>query len=148
MQDLNDNMPELKIEHLDDGYGDGLILLTQDSGGNNDSVAIHPIHLRYMAEKMGLVESSDPTTHKTIVTLTRRMNLLRNRIEHLADWLENHSDGKHVDLSYGQIYATATAEIANEFCADLIDSTPVTVNVDSKKPAATKLPASPQALLI
>ena len=117
---MNDNIPDLKIEMMNDGQGDGLILLEQDSGGNIDRVAIHPIQLRYMAEKMGLVESSDPTTQKTIATLTRRLHLLRERIDHLANWLANHSDTQHADLSYEQTYSTATADIADEFCAELM----------------------------
>ena len=63
---MNDNIPDLKIELMEDGQGDGLILLEQDSGGNIDRVAIHPIHLRYMAEKCGLIETSDPLAQKTI----------------------------------------------------------------------------------
>ena len=74
---MNDSFPELKIEHLTDGMGDGLILLEQNSSGNIDRVAIHPVQLRYMAEKMGLVESSDPQAQKTIATLTRRLHVLR-----------------------------------------------------------------------
>lgn len=122
MQDLNDNIPELKIERMDDGYGDGLILLEQDSCGNVDRVAIHPIHLRYMAEKFGLIATSDPLAQKTIATLTRRLLVLRDRVDFLADWLANHSDSRHADLSYEQTYASATADIAYEFCAELMDA--------------------------
>lgn len=119
---MNDNIPELKIERMDDGHGDGLILLEQDSGGNIDRVAIHPIHLRYMAEKMGLIETSDPTAQKTIATLQRRMVLLRDRIDNLHSYLVNHSDHKHADLSYEVTYATACIDLADEFCADLVDT--------------------------
>ena len=119
---MNDNIPELKIEMTDDGQGDGLIFLEQDSCGNIDCVAIHPIHLRYMAEKMGLVESSDPTAAKTIATLQRRMLVLRDRLENLHDYLVNHSDHRHADLSYEVTCATACLDIADEFCADF-DST-------------------------
>ena len=115
---MNDSIPDLKIELMNDGQGDGLILLEQDSGGNLDRVAIHPVHLRYMAEKWGLVESSDPRAQKTIATLQRRMLLLRGRIDHLGEYLALHSDSRHADLSYEQTYATATADIAEEFCAD------------------------------
>ena len=118
-----DNIPELNIELMDDKQG-SLILLEQDSGGNLDRVAIHPIHLRYMAEKFGLIETSDPLAQKTIAMLTRRLHLLRNRIDFLADWLANNSDSKHADLSYEQTYARATADIAGEFCAELVDTMP------------------------
>ena len=82
-----------------DEQGDGLILLEQDSRGNIDRVAIHPLHLRYMAEKMGLIETSDPTAQKTIAALQRRMLALRDRIENLSEWMAKYSDHKHADLS-------------------------------------------------
>lgn len=119
---MNDSIPDLKIELIDDGVGDGLIKLTQDHCGNVDTVAIHPMHLRHMAEKMGLIELSDPKAQKTIATLTRQMLALRERIDYLADWLANHSDHKHADLSYEMTYATATADIAEAFCFDLCKS--------------------------
>ena len=114
---MNEAIPDLKIESMNDEHGK-LILLEQDSGGNTDRVAIHLIHLRYMAEKWGLVESSDPTAQKTIATLQRRMVALRDRIGHLHDYLVNHSDHRHADLSYEVTYATASIDIADEFCAD------------------------------
>lgn len=115
---MNDNIPDLKIELMTDGQGDGLILLEQDSGGNIDRVAIHPIHLRYMAEKMGLVLSSDPTAAKTTATLQRRMVALRDRINNLADWMARHSDHKHADLSYETTQLDAMADLAREWCHD------------------------------
>lgn len=126
---MNDNIPELKIELMDDSIG-SLILLEQDSCGNLDRVAIHPIHLRYMAEKFGLIESSDPQGQKTIATLTRRLHLLRDRIGHLHNYLVNHSDHKHADLSYEVTYTTACIDLADEFCAELVDT--VTPSNDTK----------------
>lgn len=115
---MNDSIPDLKIELMDDGIGEGLIILEQDDSGNVDRVAIHPLHLRYMAEKMGLIETSDPQAAKTIATLTRRMRLLRDRIDRLHNYLVNHSDHKHAALSYEVTYATACIDLADEFCAD------------------------------
>jgi hypothetical protein len=117
-----DSIPDLNIELMEDKHG-SLILLEQDSCGNIERVAIHSIHLRYMAEKFGLIETSDPDTHKTIATLTRRLLVLRDRIGHLSDHLANQSDNKHADLTYGRAYATASADIAAEFCAELLDTT-------------------------
>src|ERR1035437_5352626 len=114
-----ENIPELNIEMMDDSAG-SLIILEQDSGGNLDRVAIHPIHLRYMAEKFGLIETSDPLAQKTIATLTRRLHLLRDRVDFLADYLANNSDSDHADLSYAQTYVRATADIADEYCAELV----------------------------
>jgi hypothetical protein len=124
MKNLNDNIPEIKIEFMADGLGDGLILLEQDSCGNIDRVAIHPIHLRYMAEKAGLVETTDPQALRTIATLSRRLMVLRDRIDHLSDYLTHQSDHDHANLDYELTYITATADIANEFCADLGEPLP------------------------
>jgi hypothetical protein len=115
---MNEHFEELTIEIADDEKG-RFIILRQDNCGNSESVAIHPMHLRYMAEKFGLVETSDPQASKTIAMLKRRMTVLQDRIESLHDFLANHSDHKHADLSFEVSYATATLDIANEFCADL-----------------------------
>jgi hypothetical protein len=115
---MNDSIPDLKIEHIEDGICDGLIVLEQDSGGNIDRVAIHPIHLRYMAEKIGLIETADPQAAQAIAKLERRLRLLRDRIEHMGNYLANHSDHRHADLSYEVTYMTATADLADEFCAE------------------------------
>ncbi len=117
---MDDSIPDLKIERMDDGIGDGLILLTQDDGGKIDQVAIHPLHLRYMAEKFGLVASSDPQALKTTAaTLTRRLHLLSARLDHLAQSLAKHSDSKPLSIAYEMAYAKASADLAAEFCADL-----------------------------
>lgn len=138
---MNDDIPNLKIERMDAGVGDGLILLEQDdNSGNVASVAIHPIHLRYMAEKFGLVETGDPHARKTIATLTRRLRLLRERIDHLGDYLTNFSDHAHANLDYELTYITATAALADEFCAELDEPAP---SVDSARPAS----AAPSAVV-
>jgi hypothetical protein len=118
MQNLNTNIPDLKIEVMTEGADAGLLMLEQNSCGNIDRVVIHPIHVRHMAEKMGFIDASAPTARKTIATLTRRLLALEGRIVHMAYWLTNHSDSKHADLSYEQEYALATSDIAAEFCAD------------------------------
>lgn len=139
-----DNIPDLTIGPVGDPAGK-LILLEQDSNGNTDRVAIHPIHLRYIAEKLGLVATSDPTAQKTIATLTRRLLVLRSRIAYLDDWLHTYSDSKHADLSYEQTYAEATTDIADEFCADLDGQAGDALNEPDRLPAPTPLPAHQKA---
>lgn len=141
MQDLNDILKhhELTAEWVDDRSGPA-VMLTQPTDGYDEpnSVLIHPWQLRAVCEKFGLV-ASDPTASKTIATLTRRLLALSDRVDHLANWLANHSDSKHADLSYEQTYAQATADIAAEFCAEL---------VDTATPSSADLTTSPQASLI
>ena len=76
-----DVIPHLNIEVLENGC----IRLENESMGDSYVVDIHPVHLRHIAEKMGLVDSSDPTAAKTITTLQRRMVALRDRIENLEN---------------------------------------------------------------
>ena len=45
--------------------------------------------------------------------------MLADRIDHLADFLGNHSDHKRADLSYETTYANASADIAAELVAEL-----------------------------
>ena len=150
---MNDNISELKFEMMNDGQDDRLILLEQDSCGNIDRVAIHPIHLRYMAEKMGMVESSDPTAAKTIATLQRRMVALRDRIESLADWMATYSDHKHADLSHETTQLDAMADLAREWCHDFEESEQAAPAsslpmMDSSKPTeCTPAPSAQAALL-
>jgi len=110
---------ELTAEWVDDNRGRA-ILLTQPADNYDDpgTVLMHPWQLRAVCEQFGII-ASDPQAAKTITTLTRRLNLLRDRIDFLADYLANHSDSKHADLSYEQTYATATADIAAEYCIEL-----------------------------
>ena len=154
---IHDQIPNLNIERMDDGIGDGLIILEQDDNcGTVHSLAIHPIHLRYMAEKMGLVETNDPQACKTIARLSRQLLTLNERIQHLDKCLGN---CLHDHLDYEQSYAEATSDIAREFCADLVDmpspmAQPVKVAPTAPAPAPAtqgkKAQASvvPQASLI
>ena len=114
MNALTATIPHLTIEVLPGG----LIRLENESMGDSYTVDVHPVHIRLMAEKMGLLQTSNPLAAKTIATLQRRLVALRDRISHLGEYLALHSDSQHADLSYEQTYATASADIADEFCAD------------------------------
>ena len=116
---MNDTIPALTIEQLDPSNSDGLILLEQDSCGNVDRVAIHPLHVRHLAEKFGLVPTCGLEAARTIATITRRMRLLAERVQHLNDWLREQSDTRHADFTYEQTYSQATADLATEFCLEL-----------------------------
>lgn len=115
---------ELIAGWVDDKQGRA-IMLTQpvDNYDEPCTVLIHPWQLRAVCEQFGII-ASDPTTANTIATLTRRLHLLRDRIDFLADYLADTSDSDHADLRYEQTYARATADIAAEYCADSIDQEP------------------------
>ncbi len=118
---MTERIGDLTIEVIDDADG-RLIMLEQDSCGNIDRVGIHPIHVRYLAEKLGLTQLADPTAQRTIASLTRRIRVLAKRIDSLHDFLINHSDTKHADFTWEQTYSKATLDIADEFCAELDDA--------------------------
>ena len=141
---MNENIPDLKIELLEDSQG-RLIVLEQDSCGNLDRVAIHPLHLRYLAEKFGLIETSDPTAQKTIATLQRRMVALRDRIENVADWMTKYSDHKHADLSHETTQLDAMADLAREWCHDFDneESEPPGNATVTPQPLTQRHPATP-----
>ena len=113
----HENIPELKIERMADQYG-AFILLTQDNCGNSESVALHMIHLRFLAEQFGLVPTSDPDGARTIATLQRRIRLLRDRVDHLSRWLSS-SERERTGIEYGVACADALAVMAAEFCEDM-----------------------------
>lgn len=106
------DIPELKIEALDDG----LIRLEQMCEPDR-SLYIHPLHVRYMAEQFGIVATSDPTAAKTIATLTRRLLVLAERSNALAKHLE--TVDSQTGSTFAQTYSRATADIADQFCAEL-----------------------------
>lgn len=64
---------------------------------------------------MGLVATIDSNAKKTIATLERRLGVLRDRIENLQNYLCKPSR-EDANLTLEVVYATATLEIANEFC--------------------------------
>jgi hypothetical protein len=112
---------EIIVEWLEDEQGRAIMLTQPDNSGCNESpsILLSPWQLREVCEKFDPNGTSDPQAAKTIATFTRRLLLLNDRIEHLADYLSNHSDHKHADLKYEMTYADATADIAAEFVADM-----------------------------
>ena len=127
----------LTAEWVNDNQGKA-IMLTQPADNYDEpgTVLIHPWQLRAVCEQFGII-ASDPQAAKTIATLTRRLLVLNERVDHLADYLADYSDSKHTDLTYAQSYARATADIAAEFCAELMDTPPC-----NNPATATPAPAS------
>ena len=128
---------ELTADWVNDHQGKA-IMLTQPADNYDEpgTVLIHPWQLRAVCEQFGII-ASDPQAAKTIATLTRRLLVLNERIDHLADYLADHSDSKHADLTYEQSYARATAGIATEFCAELMDAPPCDSPAPTPAPAMT-----------
>jgi hypothetical protein len=147
MQNTSDKIQhhELTAEWVDDNRGPA-ILLSQASMGYDEpsGVLVHPWQLRAVCDQFGLI-ARDAQAERTIATLTRRLHMLRDRIDFLQDYLVNYSDHKHADLTYEVTYATACIDLADEFCADLTEESPVRATVPECRPAPTPAPAKPSA---
>ncbi|HWT21657.1 MAG TPA: hypothetical protein VN280_22370 [Variovorax sp.] len=116
-------IPELKIELVADGC---LLLTHQDSCGNGDDmVIVHPIHLRFMAEKLGLVRemsASEADNLRTINKLARRLRLLHERISQMDQWLWEHPDSTCVDINTELWFSAASLDLSREFMTELNES--------------------------
>lgn len=140
---------ELKAEWVVDNQGTAVMLTQrcQDGYDEPDSVILHPWQLRSVCEHFGIV-ACDPQAQRTITTLKRRMQAIRDRVEFLHNYLCNHSDHKHADLSYEVTYATATLDLADEYCADFDDTERADAKLPQKqvspKPGSSGLPAEAQ----
>jgi hypothetical protein len=88
--------------------------------GNDQAslIQLHRWHISHLAELMGIVKApADGESQKIITSLTRRLLVLAERSDHLATHLET-VDGQTAS-TFAQTYSRATADIADQFCAEL-----------------------------
>ncbi len=110
-------------------------------------VLVHPWQLRAVCEQFGIIASA-PQAAKTIATLQRRMAGLRDRIDALADWMAQHSDHRHADLTYETTQLQAMQDLAGEWCHDFdSEQAPRGVESDSTTAECTSAPAAQVSLL-
>ena len=123
-----DYVPGLKIEP----NADGTITLESEWTGNVDRVCIHPIHLRYLAEKMGLiadVSASDADMLRTergrlaemsrdVDRLQRNMLRVRERALSLQHGFANDADWQHADLTHEMGLINALVDLLDMGCSD------------------------------
>jgi len=128
MINIDDFIPNLKIE----SNADGTVTLESEWTGNVDRVCIHPIHLRYLAEKMGLIqEVSAPdaellrTERGRVAELTRDLdrtqrNMLRvrERALSLQHGFANDADWQHADLTHEMGLINALVDLLDMACSD------------------------------
>jgi len=109
-----EHIPALKVEQQD-----GLVLVSQRREGQTATVTLHQIHVRHLAEVVGLVPTCDPTAAKQIAALALRLRVLRRRVDELGSDLTNCPD-----LDHALEQALALAEICDAYIADLPDDLP------------------------
>lgn len=105
---MTENIPHLRIEREA-----GMVVVSQSKAGVVSSVALHPVHIRHLAEQCGLAPA------KQIATLALRLRVLHRRIDELGHDLTNCPD-----LDHALEQALALAEICDAFIADLPDDKP------------------------
>jgi hypothetical protein len=108
----------LIAEQINDNSGPGIMLTQEDGGNGPETIVVHPWQLRGVCEQFGLL-ANEQGSAKAIASLERRLSALRDRCETLHEFLCNSSAHKHADLTLEVSFATATVDIANEFCADI-----------------------------
>jgi hypothetical protein len=126
---------------------DTQVMLTQDFGGNEHMVTLHPCQVQLLAERMGLLVP-DVESQRTIARLCRQMRILLDRIDQLDDDINRVVQGGHVDLETEMTFSFATWQLANEFCKDLPDAGPAhhpATPVSREMPATAK-PAPPSTI--
>lgn len=112
---------QLSAEAVNDKHGPAIMLTQQDGIEDPHTVIVHPWQFRSVCEHFGIV-AADEQGERTIATLQRRMLRLRERIDNLADWMANHSDHRHADLSYETTQLRALQDLADEWCAEFADN--------------------------
>lgn len=125
---LNTQIPHLNIQVLPDG----LIRLENESMGDSYVVDIHPLHLRFMAEKLGLISemsASDAELLRTergrVADLDRTLDRLKRallhfkvRAEQLHDNIVNCSQRGHEDLGVEVAQSAALADFSEHICME------------------------------
>jgi hypothetical protein len=128
----------LVVERLDDD----ILLLTQRASPMGPvDIRIGAGQLRDICEQLGIVR--DPQSIRTIARLQRRMLVLYERIEALADWMARHSDHKHADLTYETTKLNALLDLAAEWCEDFAETETNTAPASAPAPVPAPAPAPP-----
>lgn len=107
----------LAAEEVNDEHGRALLLTQQDGIEEPQSVLVHPWQLRAVCEHFGII-ASDQQAAKTVATMQRRLQGLRARIDAITDWMTQHSDHRHANLTYEVTQLQALQDLASEWCAE------------------------------
>ena len=143
MTTFTDSIPHLNIEVLPGG----LIRLENESMGDSYAVDVHPLQLRHIAEKMGLVAEMSATEaellrtergrvadlERTLDRCKRALLAVKVRAEQLHDNIFNCSQRGHEDLGIEVAQSAALADFAeyvciefeNDFTATMPESAPI-----------------------
>ena len=113
--------PVDSIELLENGN----VRVTTSDMNDQYMVDLHPIHLRLIAERLGLVAAmsdSEAQALRAVDKLTRRLNLLHERIAKMDSWLWEHSDFDEADINVEIWFSRATLDLSAEFQAEIAEA--------------------------
>lgn len=111
------HIPNLTIDRDGDGP-DVQVMLTQDFGGNEHMVSLHPSQVKVLAERMGIL-APDADAQRTIARLSRQLRLLADRIDRMDTMLLGIGEKGRECVEEECAYSAASLELAQEFLADL-----------------------------
>lgn len=128
MKTFTDTIPHLNIEVLPGG----LVRLENESMGDTYAVDMHPVQLRHIAEKMGLIAELSATDAELLRTergrvaelkgavdrYKRALLHLRARAEQLHENVVSCSQRGHEDLGVEVAQSAALADFAEHICVE------------------------------
>lgn len=123
---MNEHIPHLSIETLDNGN----LRLENESMGDSYVVDLHPIHVRLLAEQLGLIAkpaepNADATTFaeqaRDIDRLKRSLLRVRQHALELQYKFANDADWKHADLTFEMGLINALVDLLDMAVDDFVD---------------------------
>jgi len=123
---MNEHIPHVNIQSLDNGN----LRLENESVGDSYIVDLHPIHVRFLAERLGLIPSpaepniDQPTLAEQALDLDRlKRNMLRVR-EHslqLQHKFATGADWQHADLTFEMGLINSLVDLLDMAVGDFAD---------------------------
>ena len=152
-KEFKDAIPHLNIEVLENGC----IRLENESMGDSYTVDLHPVLLRHIAEKMGLVPEMSATSAELLRTergrvaelerdmgrYKRALLSIRERSEQLYDNIFSKSQHCHEEMGVEVAQAAALSDFAEHICVEFEDDFTATGGhpADKKPTAGLQIPS-------
>lgn len=117
-------MPGVKAEFVTDEHGQIVFITDLDSCADRSAtVGLHPMQLRYLAERFAGLEPQPQPFATTSASLIERLVVLADHIEDLYTALLTSRAPEYTDMSHEMACARALHSIAQAFICDLPGAT-------------------------